>query len=94
MPVRLDQEKEGINTEKQFIGFVSSTTEQRRYTFMLSRVKGVNINGVWIGEWNFDTHHSELQVIPALSLISTLYKSLHTNTNILLLDNIHRPIFI
>jgi predicted Zn-dependent peptidase len=28
------------------------------------------------------THHSELQVITALSLISTLYKSLHTKSSL------------
>jgi hypothetical protein len=38
----------------------------------------IYIDGVWIGELdllNTCTHHSELQVITALSLISTLYKS-------------------
>jgi hypothetical protein len=41
---------------------------------------GVTIEGVWIGELDLlttRTHHSELQVITAPSLISTLYKSLH-----------------
>jgi hypothetical protein len=38
----------------------------------------VTIDGVWISEYLLTTytHHSELQVITALSLISTLYKSL------------------
>jgi hypothetical protein len=41
---------------------------------------GMTREGVWIGELDLLTtciHHSELQVIIALSLISTLYKSLH-----------------
>jgi hypothetical protein len=44
---------------------------------------GVTIAGVWIGELDLlasCTHHSELQVITALSLISTLYKSLHAKS--------------
>jgi hypothetical protein len=38
---------------------------------------GVIMDGVWIGEsiyWPLNTHHSELQGITALSLISPLYK--------------------
>jgi hypothetical protein len=45
---------------------------------LLSRFRGVTIEGVWIGELNLltsSTRHSELQVITALSLISTIYKS-------------------
>jgi hypothetical protein len=41
---------------------------------------GVTIDGVWIDELDSlttYTHHSGLQVITALSLMSTLYKSLH-----------------
>jgi hypothetical protein len=41
---------------------------------------GVTIDGVWISELDLlttCTHHSELQVITALSLISTFFKSLH-----------------
>jgi hypothetical protein len=41
---------------------------------LLSRFKGVTVDGVWIGEWTC-TYHSELQVITALLLISTFYKS-------------------
>jgi hypothetical protein len=40
--------------------------------------KGVTIDGLWVGEWihwTLYTHHSELQVIRVLSLISTLYKT-------------------
>jgi hypothetical protein len=40
----------------------------------------VTIDGVWIGELDLlttCTHHLELHLITALSLISTLYKSLH-----------------
>jgi hypothetical protein len=45
---------------------------------LLSRFWGVTIDGVWIGEFDLliiCIHYSELQVIIALSLISTLYKS-------------------
>jgi hypothetical protein len=40
--------------------------------------RGVTADGVCVGDLDFlttGTHHSELQVITALSLISTLYKS-------------------
>jgi hypothetical protein len=43
----------------------------------------VTIDGVWIAELDLltaCTHHSELQAITALSLISTLYKSLHVKS--------------
>jgi hypothetical protein len=43
----------------------------------------VTIDGIWIGELDFlttYTHHSELYVITELSLISTLYKSLHVKS--------------
>jgi hypothetical protein len=55
MPVRLDQEKEGINTE-MCSSLVSYPVQRNRgdMYFMLWGVKGVNMNGVWIGEWNFD----------------------------------------
>jgi hypothetical protein len=46
--------------------------------------RGASIDGVWIGELDLlttCTHHSELQVITALSLISTLYKSLHAKSS-------------
>jgi hypothetical protein len=52
-----------------------------RYILILSQFRGVTIDGVSIGELDLltiCTRHSELQVIRALSLISTLYKSLHT----------------
>jgi hypothetical protein len=45
---------------------------------------GVTIDGVWIGELDLlttCTHHAELEVITALSLISTLYKSLHATSS-------------
>jgi hypothetical protein len=42
---------------------------------ILSRFGGVTIDGLWTGEWIY-WYHSELQVIKAPPLISTLYKSL------------------
>jgi hypothetical protein len=44
----------------------------------------VAIDGVWIGELDLlttCTHHSELQVITTLSLISTIYYSLHAKSS-------------
>jgi hypothetical protein len=44
---------------------------------------GVIIDGVWIGELGLltnCTHHSELQLITVLSLISILYKSPHAKS--------------
>jgi hypothetical protein len=49
------------------------------YIYIYSHIfGGMIIDGVWIGELDLKTytHHSELQVITALSLISTLHKSL------------------
>jgi hypothetical protein len=46
---------------------------------ILSRISGVTIDGVCIGDWMYwhtNTHNSELQVITAPPLISTTYKSL------------------
>jgi hypothetical protein len=51
---------------------------QLRLTLILSRFMFVTTDGVWISELDLlitCTHHSELQVITALSLISTFYKS-------------------
>jgi hypothetical protein len=41
---------------------------------MLTRCRGVTIDGVWIGYWIY-WHNSELQIITAISLISSFYKS-------------------
>jgi hypothetical protein len=58
-----------------------TTVKARKVKFILCLTKyhhdsgGVIIDGVRIGEWIYCPHHSELQVITALSLISTIYKS-------------------
>jgi hypothetical protein len=46
----------------------------------LSRFRGVTIDGVWTGYWIYwqtCTHQSEIQVITALSLSSTIHRSPH-----------------
>jgi hypothetical protein len=51
---------------------------------ILSQFRGVTIDGVWIGELGLlttCTYHSELQVITALLLISTLRKLLHAKSS-------------
>jgi hypothetical protein len=52
------------------------------FFLILSQFRGVTIDEIWISELDLltiCTHHLELQVITALSLTSTLYKSLDTN---------------
>jgi hypothetical protein len=54
------------------------------FTKILSRPRGVTIDAVWVDELDLlvtRTHHSELQVISALSLILTLYKSLDAKSS-------------
>jgi hypothetical protein len=48
---------------------------QKTVILILSRFKGVTVDGDWIGYW-ICWHHSELQVITAPSPISILYRSL------------------
>jgi hypothetical protein len=71
-----------IGKNLNFIRHCIKIKENKRYC-IVTIVLYVTIDGVWIGELDLlttYTHHSELQVITTLLLISTLYKPLHAKT--------------
>jgi hypothetical protein len=64
-----------IMVERLSVLCISSTYQC--HSNIVTYFRSVAIDGIWVGYWIY-WHNSELQVITVLSLISTLYKSLHT----------------